>query len=134
CAPRSEVDCGSLKGPTGAADHKNCRSAARGAALRGRNPMTKKLVLVLAACLDRKSTRLNSSHGSISYAVFCLKKKKKNNEKTIDKTRDENDQKKLLKATDKGLTVTDTKIDRLVERVQLHIINDYIVAEAFSGI
>src|SRR5690348_18112411 len=29
--------------------------------------------------LDRKSTRLNSSHPSISYAVFCLKKKKKNN-------------------------------------------------------
>src|SRR5689334_24663648 len=31
---------------------------------------------------DRKSTRLNSSHSSISYAVFCLKKKKKNNLKT----------------------------------------------------
>src|SRR5690348_18144664 len=29
---------------------------------------------------DRKSTRLNSSHPSISYAVFCLKKKKKRNE------------------------------------------------------
>src|SRR5687768_17748925 len=29
------------------------------------------------ANLDRKSTRLNSSHGYISYAVFCLKKKKK---------------------------------------------------------
>src|SRR5690348_17683373 len=29
-----------------------------------------------AAGLDRKSTRLNSSHPSISYAVFCLKKKK----------------------------------------------------------
>src|SRR5207245_9860699 len=29
---------------------------------------------------DRKSTRLNSSHGSISYAVFCLKKKKHTNE------------------------------------------------------
>src|SRR5438128_6922930 len=29
------------------------------------------------AASDRKSTRLNSSHGSISYAVFCLKKKKK---------------------------------------------------------
>src|SRR5437868_7970164 len=29
-----------------------------------------------AADLDRKSTRLNSSHVSISYAVFCLKKKK----------------------------------------------------------
>src|SRR6266487_6597506 len=28
-------------------------------------------------CIDRKSTRLNSSHPSISYAVFCLKKKKK---------------------------------------------------------
>src|SRR5438128_9022120 len=28
---------------------------------------------------DRKSTRLNSSHGSISYAVFCLKKKKRKN-------------------------------------------------------
>src|SRR5689334_24322323 len=28
---------------------------------------------------DRKSTRLNSSHSSISYAVFCLKKKKKKN-------------------------------------------------------
>src|SRR2546422_2042988 len=32
-----------------------------------------------AKTLDRKSTRLNSSHGYISYAVFCLKKKKKNN-------------------------------------------------------
>src|SRR6266542_4710739 len=32
---------------------------------------------------DRKSTRLNSSHGSISYAVFCLKKKKKKQERTF---------------------------------------------------
>src|SRR2546429_4495909 len=31
---------------------------------------------VQAAAADRKSTRLNSSHGYISYAVFCLKKKK----------------------------------------------------------
>src|SRR6266699_5932004 len=30
-----------------------------------------------ARCRDRKSTRLNSSHVRISYAVFCLKKKKK---------------------------------------------------------
>src|SRR3712207_7747744 len=30
---------------------------------------------------DRKSTRLNSSHANISYAVFCLKKKKKYNSK-----------------------------------------------------
>src|SRR3712207_8896142 len=34
---------------------------------------------VLEAPRDRKSTRLNSSHANISYAVFCLKKKKKNN-------------------------------------------------------
>src|SRR3712207_8827531 len=30
----------------------------------------------LSASIDRKSTRLNSSHANISYAVFCLKKKK----------------------------------------------------------
>src|SRR5206468_11330694 len=33
--------------------------------------------LEIAAIADRKSTRLNSSHDQISYAVFCLKKKKK---------------------------------------------------------
>src|SRR3989442_11400502 len=33
--------------------------------------------------LDRKSTRLNSSHVRISYAVFCLKKKKSSNPMTI---------------------------------------------------
>src|SRR5689334_24006974 len=33
---------------------------------------------------DRKSTRLNSSHSSISYAVFCLKKKKKYHTPDID--------------------------------------------------
>src|SRR2546429_7342318 len=32
--------------------------------------------------INRKSTRLNSSHGYISYAVFCLKKKNKGNDKT----------------------------------------------------
>src|SRR2546422_6837588 len=34
-------------------------------------------VWAFAPTLDRKSTRLNSSHGYISYAVFCLKKKKR---------------------------------------------------------
>src|SRR5258708_31307310 len=34
---------------------------------------------------DRKSTRLNSSHQIISYAVFCLKKKKKNTAKHMNK-------------------------------------------------
>src|SRR5690348_17535937 len=33
--------------------------------------------------LDRKSTRLNSSHPSISYAVFCLKKKKKKTKRDV---------------------------------------------------
>src|SRR5437879_7883832 len=37
-----------------------------------------KVALPPALALDRKSTRLNSSHRCISYAVFCLKKKKKN--------------------------------------------------------
>src|SRR5437879_10354811 len=38
------------------------------------NPRTQRRALVTGA-LDRKSTRLNSSHRCISYAVFCLKKK-----------------------------------------------------------
>src|SRR3712207_8115561 len=38
----------------------------------------------LDAVVDRKSTRLNSSHANISYAVFCLKKKK--NTKNIPRT------------------------------------------------
>src|SRR2546422_5479872 len=36
--------------------------------------------LLLEIWIDRKSTRLNSSHGYISYAVFCLKKKKVNHD------------------------------------------------------
>src|SRR2546429_6198986 len=36
------------------------------------------LILRMKPPRDRKSTRLNSSHGYISYAVFCLKKKKTN--------------------------------------------------------
>src|SRR5438309_2464994 len=36
---------------------------------------------------DRKSTRLNSSHSSISYAVFCLKKKKKKKQKKEEQQR-----------------------------------------------
>src|SRR5438105_12354047 len=36
--------------------------------------------------IDRKSTRLNSSHEWISYAVFCLKKKKKKNKDEVSKS------------------------------------------------
>src|SRR2546429_2223752 len=46
-------------------DHRGLRAKATMASVRSRRA-------------DRKSTRLNSSHGYISYAVFCLKKKKKN--------------------------------------------------------
>src|SRR5439155_6815259 len=35
------------------------------------------VIAILITIIDRKSTRLNSSHVAISYAVFCLKKKKK---------------------------------------------------------
>src|SRR2546429_7716307 len=38
-----------------------------------------------AKAIDRKSTRLNSSHGYISYAVFCLKKKKNTNNNALSK-------------------------------------------------
>src|SRR3712207_8994652 len=41
----------------------------------GRDPVAEPEVLEQEA-VDRKSTRLNSSHANISYAVFCLKKKK----------------------------------------------------------
>src|SRR5262245_63143721 len=51
-----------VRGADEEADHRDLESRAR---------------LPAVACLDRKSTRLNSSHLGISYAVFCLKKKKK---------------------------------------------------------
>src|SRR5688572_32388341 len=41
-----------------------------------REPPSRVLPEVVLEPLDRKSTRLNSSHSQISYAVFCLKKKK----------------------------------------------------------
>src|SRR2546430_12251598 len=40
-------------------------------------PVCDSLVKRVCCQVDRKSTRLNSSHSQISYAVFCLKKKKK---------------------------------------------------------
>src|SRR2546430_6177216 len=41
-------------------------------------PLHDVLIMQSNGGVDRKSTRLNSSHSQISYAVFCLKKKKKN--------------------------------------------------------
>src|SRR3712207_8539494 len=43
---------------------------------RGRREMQVEARMLRQPRLDRKSTRLNSSHANISYAVFCLKKKK----------------------------------------------------------
>src|SRR2546429_6932970 len=40
--------------------------------------------LVVVHYVDRKSTRLNSSHGYISYAVFCLKKKRSKPERLVE--------------------------------------------------
>src|SRR3712207_6924547 len=45
----------------------------------------------ILVALDRKSTRLNSSHANISYAVFCLKKKKKLNHITSNMTSPDSD-------------------------------------------
>src|SRR5438445_8943034 len=42
----------------------------------------------LAQSLDRKSTRLNSSHANISYAVFCLKKKKQGSDQASNRDSD----------------------------------------------
>src|SRR2546422_3286098 len=39
---------------------------------------------VMGVLTDRKSTRLNSSHGYISYAVFCLKKKKRHRHPVVE--------------------------------------------------
>src|SRR5689334_23983241 len=61
------------------------RAAVRGHRIEraGDRPPEARLHVITAAAgrADRKSTRLNSSHSSISYAVFCLKKKKKNQTK-----------------------------------------------------
>src|SRR5690625_5655315 len=49
------------------------------------NPKDAEFVIgIIEKTLDRKSTRLNSSHVAISYAVFCLKKKKTTKAKTRD--------------------------------------------------
>src|SRR5438445_8441049 len=60
-----------------------------GAALLGRHDLRgtrerRVMVAPTRARIDRKSTRLNSSHANISYAVFCLKKKKNNKKKQQD--------------------------------------------------
>src|SRR2546429_6065712 len=50
-------------------------STSGSATVRGRARFSRRSGSTCGASRDRKSTRLNSSHGYISYAVFCLKKK-----------------------------------------------------------
>src|SRR5690349_22609209 len=57
----------------GHAPQRRARPAGHACAIEGEHNMD----LGSRVALDRKSTRLNSSHVEISYAVFCLKKKKK---------------------------------------------------------
>src|SRR3712207_8348058 len=66
---RSEAQC---KDGAGCAGHQDCQ--------KGRCVLKEGACNTSADCgadQDRKSTRLNSSHANISYAVFCLKKKKR---------------------------------------------------------
>src|SRR5699024_11977196 len=58
-------------------DRHRQQPAVVGRAYAGARMVMKIGILALQGALDRKSTRLNSSHVSISYAVFCLKKKRK---------------------------------------------------------
>src|SRR2546422_6594837 len=71
-----------LLGPV--AEHGLHGRGLRGVAVRRRGPVGVDVAdltgLDPPVAQDRKSTRLNSSHGYISYAVFCLKKKKKDND------------------------------------------------------
>src|SRR2546422_8144583 len=65
---------------SGVPDHIRCRKPVLYSTLhlfRSVLTLLKKVQSAIKHRLDRKSTRLNSSHGYISYAVFCLKKKKK---------------------------------------------------------
>src|SRR2546422_1826321 len=63
--------------------HRRAKIVKRRANVQDLTPMS----LQLFEGRDRKSTRLNSSHGYISYAVFCLKKKKKTNIREMAPTR-----------------------------------------------
>ena len=56
--------------------------------------------------IDRKSTRLNSSHLVISYAVFCLKKKKKKNKKNNKKQKKKKKKKHPTNQQDKHAVTT----------------------------
>src|SRR5687768_17885137 len=69
---RSEARAALAERPSGLWDLSTFREPYR---VEGKKTMGLEIAEQLGWTLDRKSTRLNSSHGYISYAVFCLKKK-----------------------------------------------------------
>src|SRR5690625_6504537 len=70
---------GNLNAPNAVRDHRRLLWPVTGPALQRRTGVGDGRGLKLLAQGDRKSTRLNSSHVAISYAVFCLKTKRKAN-------------------------------------------------------
>src|SRR5205809_1322324 len=75
---RSSDLAGQRRGTGGRPRDGDLRVPVRGRRRRGAGTRPRTRTRGGAARRDRKSTRLNSSHGYISYAVFCLKKKKNN--------------------------------------------------------
>src|SRR3712207_8381207 len=73
-SPAERNHLGRLRDP-GPRSHQRVAEQPRGHAAVGEQRLDQLPATV--ACRDRKSTRLNSSHANISYAVFCLKKKNK---------------------------------------------------------
>src|SRR5205085_6238132 len=67
---------GLVVGVTGCFIGMNAREGSEGVGRAATDSVVACVLLVLLADVDRKSTRLNSSHSQISYAVFCLKKKR----------------------------------------------------------
>src|SRR2546429_4270949 len=86
--PKSTIQRGAASGPKAASTASRPRRDSSAALITSRRTPDFRLIArtnasrfsasrVALVATDRKSTRLNSSHGYISYAVFCLKKKKK---------------------------------------------------------
>src|SRR3712207_7749525 len=76
-SPAPPVGTRSPARPAGAAPPPDAARPGRGGGLRSRATAAHSAGRPGVGPPDRKSTRLNSSHANISYAVFCLKKKKK---------------------------------------------------------
>src|SRR5256884_4194458 len=78
---------------------------------------------------DRKSTRLNSSHGYISYAVFCLKKKKKllDGLDVIDELSDKNKPKKKFRYSNMTQHSNTSNLQQLKGRNRQLVSHHYVV-------